>query len=133
GSGKSSLLHAGLAHTVRQQGLAGVKAWHLVSLRPGSQPARSLATALLAEAPLPPDEDAPGPPAYEHWRRTLDALLADAGGGRPLLLLFDQFEELFTLCRDEAQRRAVAEALARAAVGGGDRFRLVLAMRSDYL
>src|SRR5262249_1627313 len=47
GSGKSSLLQAGLAHRVRTQGLAGRTGWRIVSANPGTHPARSLMVGLL--------------------------------------------------------------------------------------
>jgi WD40 repeat protein len=152
GSGKSSLLEAGLAHTVRREGLAGLNGWRIVSLRPGAQPAHGLLRALLlgdGEADERPPAEVNGgvraprpgrpapaeaPPGYEEWRRSLGELLAEeCGPGRRLLILFDQFEEMVTLCKDEGQRRAVAEVLAAAAREGQDQFRLVLGIRSDYL
>src|SRR5262249_61631033 len=73
-------------------------------------------------------------PSNDEWLRTLGAALrGECGPGRPLLLLLDQFEELFTLCEDEAQRRAAADALAGAVRDAAGHFRLVLGMRSDYL
>jgi hypothetical protein len=141
GSGKSSLLQAGLAPAVRQGGLGGQGGWRIVYLRPGSQPGRSLVGALLLGEGAPDDllaqwreqmSAAPeGGPArsYDDWLRVLgDVLRGECGPGRPLLLLFDQFEEMFTLCHDEAQRRALAAALAKAAKELGERFRLVLAL-----
>src|SRR5262249_37608104 len=63
GSGKSSLLHAGLIPRVRQQGLAGLPNWRIVSLRPGSQPGTNLMASLLRleegcaiDLPVPKDE-----------------------------------------------------------------------------
>jgi formylglycine-generating enzyme required for sulfatase activity len=125
GSGKSSLLQAGLAHRVRQHGLADRTGWRIVSLHPGQQPGRNL-MASLDEGDFAADLAAP-----EDWFRALDALLKRACSAEgPLLVLFDQFEEMFTLCDDKAQRGAVAKALAQPRPG---HFRLVLGMRSDYL
>jgi|GEM_PF-3439715 len=130
GSGKSSLLQAGLAHAVRQQGLAGRTGWRIVSLRPGNQPARSLLASLLSGG----EEAVTDLPAPADWLRALTALLeTTCSAGQPLLLLFDQFEEMFNLCQDVAQRRAVAEALAAVVQQSAGHFRLVLGMRSDYL
>ena len=130
GSGKSSLLQAGLAHVVRQQGLVGRTDWRIVALRPGSQPARSLLASLLSGG----DEPVTDLPAPADWLQALTARLATAcTAGGPLLLLFDQFEEMFNLCQDDAQRRAVAEALAAVVQQSAGHFRLVLGMRSDYL
>jgi WD40 repeat protein len=128
GSGKSSLLQAGLVHVVRQQGVADRPGWQILSLRPGYHPGRSLLTALLLG-----EEEGMELPTPADWSTALHALFDEpARAERPLLLVFDQFEELFTLCADDAQRRAVAEVLARMA-GQPDRFRLVLGIRGDYL
>jgi WD40 repeat protein len=130
GSGKSSLLQAGLAHRVRQQGLAGRTGWRIVSLRPGQQPASKLMASLLLGAEVTAGDS----PAPDEWVPVLHSLLESAcGPEQPLLVLFDQFEEMFTLCAEEAQRRAVAKALAEVAELCRDHFRLVLGMRSDYL
>src|SRR5262249_36933992 len=132
GSGKSSLLRAGLAHHVRTGGLAGRGNWRVALLRPGYSPLRSLQEAL---SPLAP----PGPPPAASGDRLADlrALLARVcGPDRPLLLLCDQFEELFTLCPDEAEHVVVAQALAELAGAqplDQPYFRLVLAMRSEFL
>jgi WD40 repeat protein len=135
GSGKSSLLQAGLAHSVRQTGLpAGPgrrrAGWRLVSLRPGAEPAQALWRALLATED---DGGAAALPEPADWAPALTALLeASCGPAHPLLLIFDQFEEAFTLGRDDAQRRAVAEALAQVAESRPDDFRLVLGVRGDH-
>jgi hypothetical protein len=130
GSGKSSLLQAGLAHRVRTQGLDGRTGWRIVSVRPGTEPARSLMVALLGwEGQAPADLPTP-----ERWLDGLTALLeASCSEDRPLLLLFDQVEEMFTLCRDEQQRQAVAQALARMAQRPGGNARMIVGMRSDYM
>jgi WD40 repeat protein len=129
GSGKSSFLRAGLTFHVRLRGLARQAAWQIVLLRPGYQPAHNLLAAL---APGSVDSPAAGPPT--DWQLRLDAQLETAlRANGPLLLVFDQFEEMFTLCQDNEQRLAVAQALAKAAEQHRDQFRLVLGVRMDYL
>src|SRR5918995_2382886 len=52
-----------------------------------------------------------------------------AAGGDARLLVVDQFEEVFTLCRDEEERRAFIDALLAATEGGT---RVVIALRADF-
>jgi WD40 repeat protein len=58
----------------------------------------------------------------------LSRALAGAGGD-PELIVVDQFEELFTLCTSEAQRREFLDALLPLRA----RMRVVLTMRADFL
>jgi WD40 repeat protein/class 3 adenylate cyclase/energy-coupling factor transporter ATP-binding protein EcfA2 len=56
--------------------------------------------------------------------------LAQLAGAREApLLVVDQFEEVFTLCRDEGQRRQFIDALLDAAARG---VRVVVALRADF-
>jgi WD40 repeat protein len=124
GSGKSSLLQAGLISTVRQHGLAGRENWTVYYLRPKDQSTASLYTVLA------PDNQLEGPPTR---KQLVDALLGIAG---PVLIVFDQFEEVFTLgqgAEHEAQVNTLAEALAIVLESRPDSFRLVLGMRSEFL
>jgi class 3 adenylate cyclase len=52
-----------------------------------------------------------------------------AAAAEPTLLVVDQFEELFTLCRDEEERRAFVEALVARSEQG---VRVVVALRADF-
>ncbi|QDU23284.1 nSTAND1 domain-containing NTPase [Urbifossiella limnaea] len=119
GSGKTSLLQAGLVYAARQGGLAGVERWRIVSLRPGYHPAQALLTALKPGSTEPPTAAA-----------LAAALRAD---DRPLLVIFDQFEEAFTLARDPEEARTLTKALADLVAERPDRFRLVIGMRSEFL
>ena len=117
GSGKTSLLQAGLVSAIRREGLAGSDRWRIVSLRPGYRPARALLAALGGSDAEPTPESLRA------------ALRADA---QPLVVVFDQFEEAFTLARDPNEVQALTTALAEAAEQPA-RFRLVLGMRSEFL
>ncbi len=65
---------------------------------------------------------------------TPDALRAALkGDGRPLCIVFDQFEEVFTLARDTAELHTLTQILAETVEGQRDRFRLVLGMWSEFL
>ncbi|GAA0411281.1 hypothetical protein Acor_15110 [Acrocarpospora corrugata] len=121
GSGKSSLLRAGL--------LGKLSSERGLIMTPGEHPLDTL-TDLVAKA-------SGGDP------RTLrDGVAADPGvlaaalRGLPesrLLLVVDQFEETFTLCADDGERRRFVEALLGLALGDGRRTGLVLGVRADFL
>ena len=123
GAGKSSLVSAGLVPALRGTG-------HFVaSMAPGADPFERLAEALLKIAPAGVGElggrldRAPGALATIIG----EVLPANATG---LLLVIDQFEELFTLT-DQEPRRAFVEMLA-AAVESAAPLRIVVTLRADF-
>jgi hypothetical protein len=89
GSGKSSLVFAGLIPALRRSGLFGPGGWLVRTVRPGEAPLAALAAALG------------GDPA--NLAETVPALLATQPDARRLLLVVDQFEELFTLARADVE------------------------------
>ena len=103
GSGKSSLLRAGLLAAVDRGELTATTDWVTILLTPGEQPVAELA-------------------------RALDGKPADA----ELLLVVDQFEELFTRCRDPAQRDQFVQGLLGTVAERGARTRVVLGVRADF-
>jgi WD40 repeat protein len=88
GSGKSSLVYAGLLPALRKSTLFGLGDWRVCTLRPGASPLAALHTAL--------DSD-PAAPA-----QAVTAALAGQAEARRLLVVVDQLEELFTLGAQEA-------------------------------
>jgi WD40 repeat protein len=120
GSGKSSLLRAGLLPTLDAAEKAAV-------LTPGADPMPELAAALASAA---------GVPAAD-VHATLTAASApvvavQAAGQQRLVLVVDQFEEVFTLCRDEKARRRFLDCLLAIAAADGDRVGVVLGVRADF-
>ena len=113
GSGKSSLIHAGVIPALEEQkplvdgSLPPMGRWQTIALKPTERPLDSLATTCfpdreqLAEriqfrSRLDHDDTA--------LREQLRRITAGDPAGR-LLLVVDQFEELFTLCKAEEERR----------------------------
>jgi WD40 repeat protein/class 3 adenylate cyclase/energy-coupling factor transporter ATP-binding protein EcfA2 len=134
GSGKSSLVRAGLLPALSAGALPGSDTWVPLVLAPGAEPLAVLAERL---APLLPGAD-PAALAVrlEAGPGTIDQLAAEALAGRPaearLLLVVDQFEEVFTACRDDAARRAFVDLLVTAAGAPDGRCVVALALRADY-
>jgi WD40 repeat protein len=138
GSGKSSLLRAGMIPALRSGALAapGADAWPVALFTPGSRPVHALAAQL---APLTGADAA----------IMASGLLADPGLGAELLrqrrvvLVVDQFEEVFAACQDEAERRSFIAALGAAAhcaeadngdegTASGPAALVVLGLRADF-
>jgi WD40 repeat protein/tRNA A-37 threonylcarbamoyl transferase component Bud32 len=115
GSGKSSVLRAGLLPALAGGVLPGSEGWRRVLMRPGERPLDELRRVLVSGARDPLAE-------------ALDTL---PSGGR-LLLAVDQLEELFTACGSDSERAAFAEALSRAAADPGSRAVVVVALRADF-
>ena len=115
GSGKSSVLRAGLLPALAGGVLPGSEGWRRLLLRPGERPLEELRRVLVSGAKDPLAE-------------ALDALPANAR----LLLAVDQLEELFTACRSDAERAAFADTLARAAADPDGRAVVVVALRADF-
>jgi transcriptional regulator with XRE-family HTH domain len=158
GAGKSSLLRAGVLPRIRADGLAAAPAaaaWPCVVFTPTRAPLDELA---LRVAPLAGADAAavrrglaadpggfaltarqaalagPPSPAEEPEGRSAQP---DRPHRRRLLLVVDQFEELFTQCADEGQRRAFISALHAAATAGhgpdqSSAALVMLGMRADF-
>jgi WD40 repeat protein/DNA-binding SARP family transcriptional activator len=117
GSGKSSVVHAGVVPALRADGM------FVATMHPGTDPFAELAGALdaLAPARTPPRLDLTGAPAW---------LLPDSDA--ELLLVVDQFEELFTLAGDDARTAFLSE-LTAAATDPAGRVRILVTLRADVL
>jgi WD40 repeat protein/DNA-binding SARP family transcriptional activator len=102
GSGKSSALSAGLLPALAEGVLPGSEGWSLVRLRPGEHPMRALEDATADAAPL-----------------------------SRLVLAVDQFEEVFTACRHESERKAFVDVLV-AYVRDSRRAVVLVAVRADF-
>jgi WD40 repeat protein/tRNA A-37 threonylcarbamoyl transferase component Bud32 len=111
GAGKTSFVHAGLAASLADR-------WQLLSVRPGAQPLAAL-RACLQGAGIS--------------RLDATSLRAAARAQRPILLVVDQLEELFTLGASAAEREAFAEIVVAAARSPDDPVRVVVTLRDDFL
>ncbi len=129
GSGKSSVVRAGLLPTLARRAELGGLPWFGVTMVPGADPWEGLEAGLLRLAVNPPAS-------------LRDQLLADDRGllravtrclpdGRSdLLLVIDQFEELWTLT-DAPTRDAFVAALVAAVSDPASRLRAVVTVRAD--
>jgi WD40 repeat protein len=142
GSGKSSLLRAGMIPALRSGALGapGPDSWPVALFTPGSRPLHALAAQLAPFTGIDAGDLVP--------RLSSDpGKCAELLRGRRIVLVVDQFEEVFTACQDEAERRSFIAALCAAghrdeanddaadAAGphaGGPAALVVLGLRADF-
>ncbi|MEM6529243.1 MAG: serine/threonine-protein kinase [Chloroflexota bacterium] len=129
GSGKSSIIRAGVVPALRRGVLAGSEKWYITTMIPGANPYTQLGEALLRVAVHSADD-------YEEILRSdetglvrmAEALLPDDA---TVVIVIDQFEEIFTLMESEAERRQLLQALRHAATSADARIHLILTLRAD--
>jgi WD40 repeat protein len=134
GSGKSSLVRAGVLPRLRAGALPGSEEWLVQVLRPGAHPVAALAAHLLTMHPTPGMQPTVDRLATDE--RTLHLVTAstliDDPPARRVLIVVDQGEEIFTLCRDEAERSAFLTNIHYATVVPGGRTAAVFILRADF-
>lgn len=131
GSGKSSLIRAGLVPALGRGALAGSERWFLAQMTPGRRPLDELEVCLIRVAAYQPGN------LREQLERDENGLLRAADIILPrddseLVIIIDQFEELFTLTANEDERRHFLDSLARAVTDPRSRIRVIIGLRADY-
>ena len=130
GSGKSSVVKAGLLPALRAGAVAGSEGWFVVEMTPGAHPFEELEEALLAVAVNPPPsllEVLAG----EHGIQRAVAHAVPNGGDAQLVLLVDQFEELFARAHPDVAERFM-DALTDAVEAAPHRIKVVITLRADF-
>ncbi|WP_433261376.1 XRE family transcriptional regulator [Actinosynnema sp. CS-041913] len=127
GSGKSSVLRAGVVPELRARGT--VVSTFAPGARPIEQGCVHLASVLGVVPSVVADE-------WWHDERGLHRLVLQALVGHDeraeMVVVVDQFEEVFALCRDTAERERFIAGLITAASTEGSRCRVALSVRSDF-
>jgi WD40 repeat protein/DNA-binding SARP family transcriptional activator len=130
GSGKSSVVRAGLVPAIRRGALGDPEGSFIAEMFPGAHPIDELESALLRIAVRPA--------ARLHdtldsgSRGLLQAVDLLAPEEAEVVLVVDQFEEVFTLCADEREREQFLESLRVATVDPDSRLRVVVTLRADF-
>ncbi|MCU0475352.1 MAG: TIR domain-containing protein [Anaerolineae bacterium] len=134
GSGKSSLVRAGVIPQLRAGAFAGSETWRVAIFTPGEHPTRALATRL---APFFGDEtDAEALlNVLESSQTALSDLASQLLAGAPdsarLLLVVDQFEEAFTRAQ-EPQTAQFIDLVRAASIDPNGRVVVVATLRADF-
>ena len=136
GSGKSSVVFAGLVKHLRDG-----HNWHIVNFRPSSRPLFALASALVSqqenhinrtESLRSTRNLANDLGQYENGLRDVIDDILKEDPNKHLLLIADQFEELYTLCRDSQERQTFLDRLLEA-INSCRNFTFIITLRADFV
>jgi DNA-binding SARP family transcriptional activator/WD40 repeat protein len=133
GSGKSSLVAAGLIPALAAPALPGSDRWPFLLIRPGADPMTTLTRAFAgltgqSSSPLRPASDGDAD-LLEHLATSVLATARPRGDR--VVLIVDQFEELFIACQDPDSRAEFIRLLATGTSEDGA-VSVVIVMRADY-
>ena len=149
GSGKSSLVLAGLLPALKRGALPGSRDWRYTEpMVPGSNPLANLIRVLRPPNANADDWDQVQSKWFQKSPKCLSQVIDKLYRGAPTVLVVDQFEELFTLCLDDDVRRAFIDNLMgliqapdnepavspveRPAVSPVERHTVIITMRVDF-
>ncbi|MCU0498795.1 MAG: protein kinase [Anaerolineae bacterium] len=124
GSGKSSVVRAGVIPQIRKG------AGYVITMMPSARPLEQLKNALLSVA-VDPSDTLTG--LLSARKDGLQAALSDVLDIRaPILLVIDQFEEVFTLVNDESERAHFLDLLYQAVRHPQGQLSLLITLRADF-
>lgn len=132
GSGKSSVIKAGLIPTLRNGGLSHSDKWFYVEIVPSAHPFEELAAALTRISTKQRGQ------LGQYLRNNPQALAEVVRDILPpdpqseLFLFIDQFEEAFTLVHSDAEATAFLEMIYHAVTKPENRIRIVITLRADF-
>lgn len=131
GSGKSSVVKAGLIPAIRGGNVDSLANAFVVQMTPGSHPLRELEGAILSIATRADDDFITNLSIgnYQISEIVNQALPPD---GSQLLLFIDQFEEIFTLVTDEDMRVDFLQKISTSASATNSRVKIIVTLRADF-
>ncbi len=135
GSGKSSVLRAGLLHQLKLgRKLAGSQYCQIKIMLPGQHPLQSLALSWLELNLFDTERASQLAQIKSLLKQGGEGLgkLVQASRANRIILVIDQFEEAFTLCQDLAERESFFQCLLEALEQTDNKLCLILAMRIDF-
>ena len=144
GSGKSSLVNAGMIPRLKANAISsetvGSKDWRIIGFKPGHTPFETLAKSILEVFPhttaqLPTNSQSIAGFSVilsedtEQLRGVLERVLSNENAWAEVLIVIDQFEELFTLASVDDTERFI-NALKHCITS--EKVRIVVTMRDDF-
>lgn len=131
GSGKSSLVKAGVLPALRQGRVPGSEHWFYAEMVPGEVPLEELAAALLSVS------TSPLPGIVELLRDSEQGLAEGVTWALPskdsrLVLMLDQFEEVFTQVERESDRQQFLDLILNAVAAEDSPVIIIATLRADF-
>lgn len=131
GSGKSSVVKAGIMPRMRHGTLPGSSNWFIVEMEPGLHPLEELEAGLLRIAVNPP------PSLLAQLKEDTRGLLRAARRCLPddrseLFLFIDQFEQVFTQAKDKDEVAHFLDSIVTAVTDETSRLRVIITLRADF-
>ncbi len=137
GCGKSSLVRAGLLPALLRGYLGSGPNWRIALMTPGTRPCAALAQALAVPECMNTDSELIETTLRESTLGLVEVARRNHLAGQNLLVVVDQFEEIFRFREisdfAEAEAAHFVQLLLQASARGDDELRIVLTMRTDYL
>ena len=135
GSGKSSVVRAGLIHALKRGALPYSEKWLYATMKPGREPISMLARATAGLVMSTNAEDEIRARALDDesiFSRWCEIALKD-GSDKRVVLFIDQFEEIFTQVNQDKERAAFLSLLTCATSAKNSRVIVLFSMRSDFI
>ncbi|MEO8391734.1 MAG: protein kinase [Chloroflexota bacterium] len=131
GSGKSSLVQAGLIPRLRRGVITKFEQVFIAEIHPGDEPFNALERALLQMSPkILPDISVQLRDGEDGLVHVLEQILPDAA--TQFVLVIDQFEEIFTQVKHEEERKLFFDILVQTLGKPSSRFHLIITLRADF-
>lgn len=135
GSGKSSLVRAGILPALRSGKLPGSETWRIAIMTPGDKPLESLVTRIMpylqADDTRTIERVIQNIQDPEIVRQYVDNILRDAPENSRLLMVIDQFEEVFTRASD-SEAKPFIDTIVKVVTSEDIRVQVIVTMRADF-
>gem|GEM_PF-3182062 len=137
GSGKSSLARAGLLASIKDGAIEGSQDWPIAICTPSDNPLQNMALGLcslegFASTVSDTIEFIGQMESSANALHIATSLAMQRLGANRIVIAIDQFEELFTVCKSDNQRRAYIRNLLYAATVPSGNTIVILTLRADF-